>query len=244
MIYALLIGRKGSKGFPGKNTYKVMGKPLCYYPSMAAKKTNLIDDIYFSTDCPSLKKFSEENKFKTINSPPELATSDSNPEEVFLHGYHQIQKDQPHAKIEFLVLLMANCVTITSETICRGIEILRENPHYDSAITVSSYNSYSPHRARRIDQEGLLQPFIPFKNFGDTNKISADRNSMGSVWFADMGVSIVRPHCLINWENGMLPQKWMGEKIYPIKQTAGFDIDYDYEIPLVESWLIKFGGYK
>ena len=45
MIYALLIGRKGSKGFPGKNTYKVMGKPLCYYPSMAAKKTIPVNQI-------------------------------------------------------------------------------------------------------------------------------------------------------------------------------------------------------
>ena len=39
MIIAILIGRKGSRGFPGKNTYKVLGRPLCEYPLMAAKKS-------------------------------------------------------------------------------------------------------------------------------------------------------------------------------------------------------------
>ena len=47
MIPAILIGRKGSEGFPGKNTFKILGQPLCYYPSKAAKKTNLIDEIYY-----------------------------------------------------------------------------------------------------------------------------------------------------------------------------------------------------
>ena len=27
MIAALLLGRKGSKGFPGKNTFPILGKP-------------------------------------------------------------------------------------------------------------------------------------------------------------------------------------------------------------------------
>ena len=31
MIIALLIGRKGSIGFPEKNTQNVLGKPLMYY---------------------------------------------------------------------------------------------------------------------------------------------------------------------------------------------------------------------
>ena len=58
-----------------------------------------------------------------------------------------------------------------------------------------------------------------------------------------MGVSIVRPHCLYDWEDGLPPQKWMGKNIYPIKQEAGFDIDYKYELPMVENWLKQYGGY-
>ena len=43
MICALMIGRKGSKGFPNKNIKKVFGKSICEYPIIAAKKSKLID---------------------------------------------------------------------------------------------------------------------------------------------------------------------------------------------------------
>ena len=77
MIPAILIGRKGSKGFPGKNTFKVLGQPLCYYPTEAAKKTKLIDQIYYSTDCPLLKEFAISNKYKVIDRAEYLAQCDS-----------------------------------------------------------------------------------------------------------------------------------------------------------------------
>jgi CMP-N-acetylneuraminic acid synthetase len=37
MVCALLIGREGSSGFPGKNVYPVLGHPLVAYPLMAAR---------------------------------------------------------------------------------------------------------------------------------------------------------------------------------------------------------------
>ena len=42
MNCALMIGRKGSKGFPNKNIKKVFGKSICEYPIIAAKKSTLI----------------------------------------------------------------------------------------------------------------------------------------------------------------------------------------------------------
>jgi len=244
MIAAMLIGRKGSKGFPGKNTYEVMGHPLCYYPSNVVKNTPEIDEFYFSTDCPDLKKFATDNDIHVIDRPAELATSDAFPELVFVHGYEEIQARNPDREIEFLVLLMANCVTITPEKIDLGIKVLRDNPEYDSAVTVSSYNTYSPHRARKVGKDGLLEPFVSFDKFDEGVEVVADRNAMGDVWFADMGVSIIRPRCLTDWEINLLPQRWMGNKIYPIKQSAGFDIDYFHEIALVEHWLKEYAGYE
>ena len=46
MICALMIGRAGSRGYPGKNIKKILGKHLCEYPLMAAKKSKFIDKIY------------------------------------------------------------------------------------------------------------------------------------------------------------------------------------------------------
>ena len=125
----------------------------------------------------------------------------------------------------------------TGELIDEGIRILLSRPELDSAVTVSRYNMWSPLRARKIDDAGLLQPFVPFETFGDPATLNCDRDSQGDVYFADMGTSIVRPHCIENIETGLLPQKWMGNNIYPLIQTGGLDIDYEWQLPAAEHWL-------
>ena len=108
-------------------------------------------------------------------------------------------------------------------------------------MTVSCYNMWSPLRARKIGTDGLLHPFVPFETFGDPKTLNCDRDSQGDVWFADMSVSVVRPHCLENLHEGLLPQKWMGRRIYPLEQWGGLDVDYDWQVPQVEFWLRKHG---
>ncbi|HON57205.1 MAG TPA: cytidylyltransferase, partial [bacterium] len=98
-----------------------------------------------------------------------------------------------------------------------------------------------PLRARRENKEGLLEPFVPFETFGDPKNLNCDRDSQGSVWFADVAVSVVRPRNLEHLEEGLLPQKWMGTKIFPIKHWGGCDIDFEWQVPQVEYWLKKHG---
>ena len=51
MITALLLGRMGSLGFPGKNTIPVLGHPLAWYPIRTALAVNEIDKVWMgSTD--------------------------------------------------------------------------------------------------------------------------------------------------------------------------------------------------
>ena len=240
MIAALLIGREGSLGFPGKNIYPVLGRPLMVYPLMAALNAKTVNKVYISTDSPKIKEIGLKYGAEIIDRPPELCTPEALGEDAFVHGYHVIQ-DSLEEDIELMVLLFCNAATILPETIDEGVATLRANPDFDSAVTVSKYNMWSPLRARKIGDDGLLHPFVPFEVFGDPKTLSCDRDSQGDVWFADMGLSIVRPHCLENIENGLLPQKWMGQRIYPLKQWGGCDVDYEWQIPMVEYWLKKHG---
>ena len=139
------------------------------------------------------------------------------------------------------MLLFCNAATILPETIDAGIKVLQNNPDYDSAVTVSRYNMWSPLRARKVGADRLLHPFVPFEVFGDPKTLNCDRDSQGDVWFADMSVSIVRPSCLDHLDEGLLPQKWMGQRIYPLEQWGGCDVDYEWQIPQVEFWLRKHG---
>lgn len=239
MIPALLLGRGGSTGFPGKNTYPLMGRPLMAYPLMAATHSQYVDRLYVSTDCNEIRKVGADYGAEYIARPPELCTSTALGEDAYKHGYEVIAErlTEEGEKIELVVLLFANAPTVSGELIDQGVQALRADPKLDSAVTVSRYNMWSPLRARKRGEDGCLQPFVPFETFGDPKTLNCDRDSQGDVLFADMGLSIVRSDCLEHMEDGMLPQKWMGQHIHPIENWGGLDVDYEWQLPQAEFWL-------
>lgn len=238
-----MIGRAGSAGFPGKNTYPVLGRPLAAYPLMAARASRHVARLYVSTDCPQIMEVARGFGAELIERPPELATKEALGEHVFQHGYFEIKKRlaAEGRQVELMVLLFANAATVTGALIDEGIEALWRDSVLDSAVTTSVYNMWSPLRARKVGLGGCLYPFVPFETFGNPKTLNCDRDSQGDVYFADMGVSVVRPHCLDRLEDGLLPQKWMGQRIYPIRSWGGCDIDYEWQVPGVELWLRKHG---
>jgi Cytidylyltransferase len=242
-VVALLLGRKGSTGLPGKNTLPVLGRPMVAYPLLAAQNSRHVDRIFVSTDSPEIATIGRDHRAEIIDRPPELCTPEALGEDAFKHGYEVIRDrlGERGQEIELVALLFANAPTVTGELIDRGVEILRGDPTLDSAVTVSRYNMWSPLRARRVTPEGTLDPFVPFEAFGDPATLNCDRDSQGDVWFADMGLSVVRPHCLEHLEDGLLPQKWMGRRIAPIESWGGCDVDYEWQIPTVEHWLRTHG---
>ncbi|MHC9543660.1 MAG: cytidylyltransferase [Vulcanimicrobiota bacterium] len=240
MIAAILLGREGSVGFPGKNLYPVLGRALMEYPLLAAMKSKMVNKVYISTDSIKTKEIGKKNGISIIDRPAYLCTKEALGEDAYVHGYEYIKNDNKES-IEFMVLLFCNAPCVLPEHIDEAVEVLRKNKDYDSAVTVSCYNMFSPIRARKIGEDGLLHPFIPFENYPEEMKINCDRDSQGDVYFADVCLSVVRPHCLENLDYGILPQKWMGRKIYPIKQWGGLDVDFEWQIPQVEFWLKKHG---
>ena len=240
MIAAILFGRKGSVGFPGKNLYPVLNRPLCVYPLLAAVNSKKIDKIFVSTDDDEIMKIGEEYGAELIERPAYLANATVLVDEVFAHAHSEVKKR--YDNVEMVVILVCNAPNILSSVIDQGIEKLYSNPSLDSAVGVSDYTTWTPMRARSEDSDGLLKPFIPFEAFGDPKNINCDRDAMGSVWFVDMSVSVVRPRCLENLDAGMLPQQWLGQKIYPLKNWGGLDADFEWQIPQLEFWL-KANGF-
>jgi CMP-N-acetylneuraminic acid synthetase len=238
MICALLIGRGGSTGFPKKNTYPLLNRPLMSYPLLAAKNSKYVDEVYVSSDSDEILNIGKKLGAKSIARPSELATNEATVESVFSHGYEHIKK-KSNNKIEFLVILMCNAVSVLPKTIDKGIEILRSKQNFDSAVTVSGYNMFSPIRARKIIEDGSLAPFVDFKNFNF--KVDSNRQKQDIVYFHDCGVSVVRPKCIEHIDDGLLPQQWMGQKIYPLAQEGVLDVDVEQEMPLAEFWLRKNG---
>ena len=241
MICALLIGREGSSGFPGKNLLNVLGRPLCAYPMIASAESDFVDRLYVSTDSESIRKVALTYGAKLIDRPPELASKEALGEDAYKHGFDAISKDleKEQQELELLVLLMCNAPTINGQLIDEGIGMLRKNQEADSAVTVSVYNMWSPSRARKKNKAGFLEPFVPFEAF-DEKEITCDRDSQGEVFFADMGVSII---VLDAYGHGIesAASKMDGNKILPIRNWGGLDMDYAWQIGMVEFWLREHG---
>jgi len=243
LVVAILIGREGSTGYPGKNIAPINGRPMLEYPLEVARKAPSVDRIFVSTDSERIKSIGRDFGAEIIDRPDYLCTKEALGEDAYVHAWSVIREkaEKSGETVNLLILLMANSPTVSIASIEEGVSVLDENPEYDSAVTVSCYNMWSPLRARRINTEGLLEPFVPFETFGDPKTLNCDRDSQGDAWFADMGVSIVRPSNLEHLEDGMLPQKWMGQKIYPLRQTGGLDVDYEWQMPQAEYWVRTFG---
>ncbi len=221
MITAIIIGRKGSKGFPNKNHYEINGLPLAWYSMHSACKVEEIDKVFVATDDNKLMEMAKTFDFGIVKLPPKICDNTALAGDAYRYAYRLIPKS------DILVLLMCNAYA-PPEIISKGIKILQKRPELDSAVTVSRYNMYSPIRAKRI-VNGLLESAIKMKG-------NEDRNSTGDFWFSDCGAYIIRPHCL--FEDGIAPQKWIGKKAYPLKQECGLDIDFEWQIGQME-WHIK-----
>ena len=82
----IILARGGSKGVPGKNIKELNGVPLLAYPILAAKKAELISEIYVSTDDVNIKKVALEYGAKVIDRPKELAQDDTTDVEAMRHA--------------------------------------------------------------------------------------------------------------------------------------------------------------
>lgn len=235
MIAALILGRGGSVGFPGKNTYPVLGRPLMEYALLAAKHTPEIDEVYVSTDSAEIKEIGRKNGAYIIDRPDYLCTKEAKHQDAMVHGYEYIKnlgKD-----IEFVALMQCNAPFILPGQLSEGIQFLRKHPDFDSAATVSEYSVFTPVRARLIGADGTINNFLTQEQMsGATN----ERDSNGDIYFTD-GTFIVRPKCLEEIETGMLPYPWMGHKAYAVKNWGGLDVDTAWQIPQVEYWLRSEG---
>ena len=104
MIVALVIGRKGSKGFPEKNTSLVLGNQLAWYPMITAKKvTKLI--------VSSSKNKNDDNLINNLKK-NEIKFFRGDLENVAMRLYETAKKN----KAKFFVRISGDSPLIDSKT--------------------------------------------------------------------------------------------------------------------------------
>ena len=118
-ICAIILARGGSKGIPKKNIIDFCGKPLITWSILQSKSSELINEVYVSSDDDDIIDISRKYGSKVIHRPKELATDFSTSEEALLHAISVIERKMD---IDLVVFLQA-----TSP--------LRENKDIEGALT-------------------------------------------------------------------------------------------------------------
>ena len=160
MIVALLLGRKGSIGFPGKNLYPVLGRPLMEYPLIAALNAQHVDKVYVSTDDEQIasiaRRFGAETPFMR---PSALAQDDTPDLPVFQHALRWLAEQEGYQP-EIVVQLRPTSPFRRVWHIDQAVESLIERPEADSVRTVC-VPFQNPFKMWLIGVDGFMQPLIP-----------------------------------------------------------------------------------
>lgn len=157
--------RKNSKGIPGKNKRKMVGRPLFTWVLGEAYFSDL-DEVYVYTDDEDIisfinKEYHYTSKIKVVKRPEATATDTASTESAMLQLAESIDYD-----FDIFCLLQATSPFTTANDINACLEQL--NSDFDSALTVVNTHRFlwnengTPinydykNRPRRQDFDGLL----------------------------------------------------------------------------------------
>lgn len=234
-VVALLTGR-GNNTLKDKNVLPVLGKPLLYYPAMAARSCELISDFYVSSDDDKILNAAADCGYKKIVRPAELALPTAQHVDAIKHALQVMKEDGVEPDI--LVVLLANSGIVKKEWIQESIENLINNPELSASVPVLLEQDHHPYRCKCLREDGCLGTWFDFKNRDiSTNRQDLPMNFVlcHNFWTLNLKES------LYSNVPGQQPWTFMGNNIKPIVVKESFDVHDEDDIVRTEKWLISEG---
>lgn len=234
-VVALLTGR-GNNTLKDKNVLPVLGKPLLYYPAMAARSCELISDFYVSSDDDKILNAAADCGYKKIVRPAELALPTAQHVDAIKHALQVMKEDGVDPDI--LVVLLANSGIVKKEWIQESIENLINNPELSASVPVLLEQDHHPYRCKCLREDGCLDTWFDFKNRDiSTNRQDLPMNFVlcHNFWTLNLKES------LYSNVPGQQPWTFMGNNIKPIVVKESFDVHDEDDIVRTEKWLISEG---
>ena len=152
-IIAIIPARGGSKGIPKKNIINFLGKPLMVHSIDYAKSSNLISDIYLSTDDSDIAKIGLDNGAKIINRPLSISGDEAPTESALLHVLENINN-----KPDVIILLQPTSPLRPRNNLDKVLEHFFSN-NYDSLLSISPTHRFF----WKINEENAI-PKYDFNN--------------------------------------------------------------------------------
>lgn len=234
-VTALLTGR-GNNTLKDKNVLPVLGKPLLYYPAMAAKTCELITEFYVSSDDDKILNAAADCGYVKIRRPAELALPTAQHVDAIKHALGVIAQQSTIPDI--LVVLLANSAIVKKEWIEESIMNLVNDSRLSASVPVKLEMDNHPFRSKRLREDGCLGTWFDFKG----KSISTNRQDLPVNYVLCHNFWTLRlSNSLYSNEEGQQPWTFMGNNIKPIVVEESFDVHDEDDIKKSERWLIEEG---
>jgi YrbI family 3-deoxy-D-manno-octulosonate 8-phosphate phosphatase len=120
LVIAVIPARGGSRGIPAKNVQRVGGVPLVARAVLSARRANLIDTVFVSTDDAVIADIAVDAGADIIDRPIDLASDEASSESALLHALDDLARDGSHPDI--LVFIQATSPFIDPSDLDDAIE--------------------------------------------------------------------------------------------------------------------------
>ena len=219
-ILCVLQVRGGSKGVPKKNIRKVNGKPLMTWTIESAKKSNVFDSIWVSSDSDEIIEVGRKEEVNTIKRPEELSGDEVLSVDSLHWAVNEIE-GLYGIKYDYIVELPVVCPLRNETHIREAVEKLITTGA-DSVISVTQMTDKHPVRMKRITDDDLIEDFCSEYPEGDAGR----RQDLEPCYIRNGGIYSMKRDTLMNEKtrHGKVSRPYVMEDKYSINIDSEMDL--------------------
>lgn len=224
---AIILGRAGSKGAPGKNSRRLAGKPCIGWTIEHAQRSSGVSRIVVSTDGDDLARLARDAGAEVIRRPDALASDTATVDAAARHAVEELES-RGGAPIGPVVILYANVPVRPADLTDRALELLAASG-CDSVQSYCAVGKHHPWWTARMDPAtGLVAPWE-----GETlNHGVFRRQDLPPAFVPDGGVIALRREALMLELPAVAPgpHAFFGKDRRGVTTAEGEVVDIDAEI--------------
>lgn len=155
---AIIIGRAGSKGLPGKNMLPIAGKPCAQWTIEHARASSRVTNIAVSSDSPQLLALASSLGVDPVERPAELASDTATVDDAARDALARWESARS-ARAERIVILYANVPVRPAGLIDDALALL-ESTDCHSVQSYAPVGKYHPWWTAIVDENsGTVRPW-------------------------------------------------------------------------------------
>ncbi|MEW8586852.1 MAG: acylneuraminate cytidylyltransferase family protein [Candidatus Thiodiazotropha sp.] len=217
--YAVIPARGGSSGVKKKNIRELCGRPLISYIIAAAKKAELIDKVFVSTEDKDISQVAEKWGAEVISHDPALS-GDESPSFFVIQNATKIlatRGDSP----DIVVTLRATSPLCPASAIDEAVRVVTMNSNASSALSVVRAQVH-PDKVLQIGKTGYLEYY---NSNTSERQYPKRRQEFGEVYVRNAAIYATRTEVIEQgsiWGNSPVPVIMSKENSVNINEEIDF----------------------